>query len=302
MARHTRLCRNHSQNPAESCKRTIAFFGRQANKTYTGVKSRHLYEFIRYIKIRHNQTFGGSLSASTINKIIQSVNTFVGYLNQTNRYTLDFLSKYMENDIDERIILTIEEIKELYEATYTTGRENAAAMGQRDRVIIAIFYGCGLRKGEGNQLNINDIDILKRLVFVRKAKGNKQRYVPIATKHIEDIREYIEEGRYWFLQNNFSTTTVKRGIKKTNTDDEAFFLNQKGKRMQDFCYRLRILKKRTSVEKQFSTHSLRHSIATHLLQSGMKIEDIARFLGHSSLESTQIYAHIVNEQTLIKAK
>ncbi|WP_315814173.1 tyrosine-type recombinase/integrase [Paraflavitalea speifideaquila] len=103
-------------------------------------------------------------------------------------------------------------------------------MGQRDRAIIAVFYGCGLRKMEGTMLNLTDIDLQKRLLFVRKGKGNKQRYVPIAARHAEDIRRYLE-----------------------------------------------------GIEKQFGLHTLRHSIATHLSLSGIPIEEIARFLGHSSL-------------------
>lgn len=265
----------------------------------TQVKSRHVSDFIKHVKIRHNQTYGGALSASTINKAIQSINTFVRYVNQTGKHILDFTAKQIENTINERTILTTKEIKEIYEATFTPHRNNTIAMGQRDRAIIAIFYGCGLRKDEGARLNIFDIDTYKALVFVRKGKGNKQRYVPIANKHLQDIKDYLEEGRNWFLEDHDQTAyhlrTGKAFPKKQNTDDEAFFLNKQGKRMYNYDFRFKYLKEKTAIEKQFSTHILRHSIATHLLQSGMPIEEIAKFLGHSSLESTQIYTHIVNK-------
>ena len=65
--------------------------------------------------------------------------------------------------------------------------------------------------------------------------------------------------------------------------------------MQSFYSRFIYLKEKSGIENEFSTHSLRHSIATHLLQSGMPIEEIAKFLGHATLESTQIYTHIVNQ-------
>lgn len=65
--------------------------------------------------------------------------------------------------------------------------------------------------------------------------------------------------------------------------------------MTDFYKRLDYLKEKAGIEKRFGLHSLRHSIATHLLQSGMLIEEIARFLGHGSLDSTQIYTHITND-------
>lgn len=166
-------------------------------------------------------------------------------------------------------------------------------MGQRDRAILAIFYGCGLRKSEGSALNITDINLEKRLLFVRKGKGNKQRYVPIANKAAADIRAYLEKGRYWFLEYQYRGIKGRQYVNKTNADSSAaLFLGITGKRMLTFYKRFEYLQKE-GVVRPFSTHTLRHSIATHLLQSGMDIEEIAKFLGHSSLESTQLYTHII---------
>lgn len=259
----------------------------------TQVKTRHVSDFIKYLKYRPNLQRGGALSASHVNKTIQAVNTFARYLNKTGKHVLDITIRRMPNDVDERTVLTIAEIKSLYEATFLPTRLNTLAHGQRDRAMIAIFYSCGLRKEEGTRLNVSDIDLVKRTVFVKKGKGNKQRYVPIAAKAAQDIQAYLEEGRNWFLLDNRSAWHTRKGWKKQDTDDEAFFINHCGQRMRFFYHRLKQLKQRTDIEKDFSTHNLRHSIATHLLQGGMKIEEIAKFLGHSSLESTQIYTHIV---------
>jgi len=289
----------------------------------TQVKPRHISAFASYLKQRPAyrqgcsvplagttermregckrslQCGGGALSSSSINKTLQAVTTFARYLNQTGKHILDATPRRAVNDVDERTILTQEEIKELYESTFLHHRHNTVAMGQRDRAIIAIFYGCGLRKNEGSKLNISDIDLVRKLVFVRKGKGNKQRYVPIAEKHAEDLKAYLEEGRNWFLEDHaecgFYYRRGEQRPKKQNTDREAFFLGVSGKRMQSFYQRFEFMKERAGIEKNFSTHHLRHSIATHLLQSGMPLEEIARFLGHSSLESTQIYTHIVNQ-------
>jgi integrase/recombinase XerD len=258
------------------------------------VTAQRTYNFLHYIKHRKSHITGTGLSTHSINKIINSVNAFAKYINVTGKHTLDITPKYVELNSIERSILSKEEIKQLYEASFTPHRQNSSAIGQRDRAIIAIFYGCGLRKDEGVRLNIMDIDTYKGLVFVRKAKGNKQRYVPIAPKHLDDIKDYLEHGRNWFLMDNRNQWHVRHRTKKQHTDDESFFINIEGKRMKDFCYRFKYLKEEAGIDKDFSTHTLRHSIATHLLQSGMKIEDIAKFLGHGSLESTQIYTHIVN--------
>lgn len=272
----------------------------------TQVKSRHISEFANYLKGRSNLKYGGGLGASTINKTLQAVTIFARYLNQTGKHILDATPRRAVNDVDERTILTKEEVKQLYESTFLHHRENTIAMGQRDRAIIAIFYGCGLRKDEGSKLNITDIDLVRKLVFVRKGKGNKQRYVPIANKHAEDIKAYLEEGRNWFLEDHAQKYyyTKPRLKSSRNTSPEgggregvsgAFFINQQGQRMNAFYKRIEYMREKSGIEKHFSTHNLRHSIATHLLQSGMSIEDIAKFLGHSSLESTQIYTHIVNQ-------
>ncbi len=166
----------------------------------TTVESRHINDFIQHIKRRTNRRSKGTAlsSSSSINKIINAVNVFARFLNSTGKYFLELSTHRAEDDIGDRIILSIEEVKQFYEATFLPHRENSIAIGQRDRAIIAIFYGCGLRRSEGKNLNITDIDLQKRLLFVRKGKGNKQRYVPVAAKHLQDIKDYLQEGREWF--------------------------------------------------------------------------------------------------------
>lgn len=260
------------------------------------VTSRHMEDFIRYIRHRENQTRPGALSSSSINMIIKAVNSFGRYLNSTGKYVWDITSGSLEEaDVSNTVVLSIQEIKLLYEATFEPHREGGSAMGQRDRAMIAIFYGCGLRRMEGILLNCSDIDLNKRLLFVRKGKGNKQRYVPIASKHVEDIRAYLEEGRDWFLHEHYARDYTNKFPQKKKEDEGAFFIGQNGSRMKSFYQRLHYLTDKAGLEKSFGLHTLRHSIATHLLLGGMSLEDIARFLGHSSLESTQIYTHLAHE-------
>ena len=270
-------------------------------QSITAIESSHISDFINYIKRRTNRrTKGTALSSSSINKIINAVNVFIKFLNSTGKFIVESTAERAEDNISERIILSIAEVKQLYEATFLPQRTNSIAIGQRDRAIIAIFYGCGLRRSEGKQLNITDIDLQKRLLFVRKGKGNKQRYVPIAAKHLQDIKDYLREGREWFLYNHADSyhhaANGKPYEKKEAADSTAFFISQFGNRMNEFYQRLEQMKQRAEINKNVTLHGLRHSIATHLLKSGMDIEEIAKFLGHSSLASTQIYTHIVNEE------
>jgi integrase/recombinase XerD len=265
------------------------------------VKASDMADFIQHIKQRKNKTTGGGLSSSMINGIINAVNAFVKFLNSTGNYFLDVIAHREETSATVKNILTIAEVMKLYEASFLPYEWNNAAMGQRDRAIIALYYGCGLRRSEGVQLNITDIDLQRRLLFVRKAKGNKQRYVPIATKHLQDIADYIKEGREWFLYHHatnaewHSKRNGKPLEKKSATVGDAFLVTHWGERFMQPEWRLKYLQSKAAIEKPITLHGLRHSIATHLLQSGMELEEIAKFLGHASLASTQIYTHIVNE-------
>lgn len=237
----------------------------------------HLQAFVSFISNRTNKTYGGALSASHINKSIQGIHRFLSYLNQTDRHEIDCNLKRLEEDTEERIILSSIEIQALYKASY----EQPAAHGQRSRAMIAVFYGCGLRRSEGIGLDFRDIDLQKCTVMVAKGKGNKQRYVPIAGRHVKDLEAYINEGRKELQQHTICA---------------ALFLNKDGNRMRDFYGMLKWLRTNAGIEKRFGLHALRHSIATHLLASGMEMEEIARFLGHSSLASTQVYTHIVKKR------
>ena len=136
-------------------------------------------------------------------------------------------------------------------------------------------------------MNQNDILLEKELVYVRKGKGYKERYVPLTGKNKEDIENYLNYSRPYLLNDKKPACPVGR--------ETALLLNVNGKRLKTVFERIQKLKAEARINKPIGSHTLRHSIATHLLQSGMKLEHIQRFLGHSSLESTQIYTHLQAE-------
>jgi len=253
----------------------------------TEITAESINDFFFYWKNRKNKTRGGGLSKNHINKGITVIKLFLKFLKKTKNHTV-YVKLERESQISKTPnILTLKEIHQLYEATYqSTKQGNTKAFGQRDRAMIAIYYGCGLRKNEGINLTINDILIEKKMILVRKGKGNKERFVPLTDNSLNDIEEYLNSGRNWFLEKR------QKSEKKEST---YFFINIFGQPMQSFTARLQHLKDEARITKGASLHTLRHSIATHLLQSGMEIEQIQKFLGHASLESTQIYTHIINE-------
>jgi len=230
-------------------------------RSITDLKESHKEEYERYLKSRKNETRGGGLNSHSINKHYVAVNNFMSYLYAHNRGLNVLHFKRLEAISNPRV-LTKKEIKDLYEVSYEHERTGSYYRGQRDRAMLAVYYGCGLRLSEGVKLDLSDVDFTNQILKVRNGKNNKSREVPIAVNCLEDLRKYIEESRDWY---HYTHSTNHPEQQKQEIDKEALFLNCYGKRIsKSSVYQtLRKLKKRTLIEKGFSTHSLRHSIATH---------------------------------------
>jgi integrase/recombinase XerD len=234
-----------------------------------------LQGYFLYLKERPRQTRTGALSNNYLLKHLQALKRLSDYLRNTEQesFDADIVITGDKRKIPE--ILSRAEIKQLYEVT------EDSPMGLRDRAMLAVYYGCGLRRNEGISLDMGDILTVKNLLYVRKGKNYKERYVPMTAEVKEDIESYLLYGRPFLVKAEY---------------EEAFFLTERGERPegQSLHLRLKQLAEKAEIDKVVSLHKLRHTIATHLLESGMSLENIALFLGHESLESTQIYTHILN--------
>ena len=241
------------------------------------------------LKTRGNERQGGGLSNAYLNKHLQAFYKFTEYLRQSGRMTLPMLTiDWESNDITEIETLTQEEIKLLYKSTYGYNENTKLEpFNARDRAILTVFYGCGLRRNEGYHLSLSDIYWDKGILHVKKGKGYKERFVPLNKTNLKYLEQYVYDWRPIII--------------KDKTED-ALFISQKGRRMesQSMAIRLKLLQQRTNdirlQQKNIRLHVLRHSIATHLLGNGMSLEKISKFLGHSSLESTQIYTHLLEQE------
>jgi integrase/recombinase XerD len=247
-------------------------------------RNSHVNQYLEYLQHRPNCMNGGSLSASYINKHITALRLLSKYLQITGKAGFTIKPELFKTT-ETATYLSKMEIKALYKAA----ADETNLYNQRDTAMLSLFYGCGLRASEGEALNISDMLFEKNLVYVRKGKNYRERYVPISKQVKTDLKNYITDQRNDLLQGN-----------KTN----ALLLGRRGIRwsVHGMYGRLQLLKNQTNNEelkqKSFGMHILRHSIATHLLQSGMKLEYISRFLGHKSLETTQKYTHLANESEL----
>ena len=253
------------------------------------ITTQHTENFIRYNSTRANRRRGGGLSAGHINKYIDTINKFNVYLKNTGEQIIPInVQRLEEQAIKPRLILTPEEIKQLYAAT------DESPFGIRDRAMLSVYYGCGLRKTEGVELDLSDVLSERQILYIRKTKNSYERYVPITTTCLKHIEQYIYNSRPLFLADQ-SPLSTRRGV--GGEAETALFISERGTRIskQIFYLRLKVLCKTAGIDKEIGVHNLRHSIATHLMQQGMELENIGLFLGHRCLDSTQLYTHLINE-------
>lgn len=221
---------------------------------------------------RPNERRGGGLSPAHLNKIAGALQRFQRYLIETNQgsiYTKIKRYKPLQKPLE---ILSVEQIKALYDACDTT------LLGARHRVMLGLCYGCGLRCGEACALTIDNIWWERSLLQITQSKTGKSRLVPITPSVWNDLSDYIQSIRPQFLgaQNHAHVLLTVRG----GPTNHAVLYNSFKGLLKQLDLPLRGL------------HILRHSIASHLAANGMASHQIARFLGHQTLDSTQIYTHL----------
>ena len=174
--------------------------------------------------------------------------------------------------------LSLEEIEKLISAT-----DENTDLAKRNRCMIEVLYGCGLRVSELTELQISNINFKENYLKIQ-GKGDKVRFVPLADYTADFIKNYI---------NNIRS---KQKINPKHSD--ILFLNSRGaqiSRQMVFLIIKEIVRK-AGIQKNISPHTFRHSFATHLLQNGADLRFIQEMLGHSSITTTEIYTHLNTEE------
>lgn len=248
------------------------------NKPLKQITKDDLDDFIEHLQHTKSERTFKNRSHSHINGYIVSIKRFSKFLFQTQNIDLNTEHLiYLKVDTPEKSVLTIDQIKQLFAVCDNT------KLGYRDKAMLSLYYSCGLRRSEALHVEIKDIDFQNNILFVRKGKGGKQRYVPFTDNTHQYLRDYINIGR--------------RRLNRKNKFRNTLLISFRGEKVKAQALQLRLntLCKRAGIYQKVGLHTLRHSIATHFLQLNMSIYDISEFLGHSSLESTQIYTHIVDK-------
>jgi len=202
-----------------------------------------------------------NLSASYQNQVINAIKLF--YRNRFNRaMEVDFIQRPRR---EKRLpnVLSKNEVKSILEAPTNL----------KHRAMLSLIYACGLRRSELLNLTLKDILSDRNLLFIRQSKGKKDRVVPISIKLIEILRDYYKafKPKTWLFEG-------QEVGKKYSDRSIQLVLNQ--------------AVEKAKIVKPVSLHWLRHSYATHLLESGTDLRYIQELLGHSSSRTTEIYTHV----------
>ncbi|MGN6181257.1 MAG: site-specific tyrosine recombinase XerD [Mucilaginibacter sp.] len=154
--------------------------------------------------------------------------------------------------------------------------------GQRNKAILEVLYGCGLRVSELTELKLSNLYLDIEFIKVT-GKGSKERLVPIGSEAVKALKIWIEQVRVH--------TPIKKG------EEDMVFLNQRGSRLSRVYIFMLIkqLAETIGLKKTISPHTFRHSFATHLVEGGADLRAVQEMLGHESITTTEIYTHLDRE-------
>ena len=216
------------------------------------------------------------IAARSQARIISGIKSFFRFLKMEGRITTDpttlLPAPRMGRHLPE--VLTVAEIDAMISCI-----DLSHPQGQRNRAILEVLYGCGLRVSELVDLRLSQIFMEDEYIVVI-GKGDKQRLVPISQEALRQVQLYLEQTR--------AEQKAQRG------SEDILFLNRRGGKLTRVMifHIVKELAQLAGIRKTVSPHTLRHSFATHLLEGGANLRAIQQMLGHESIATTQIYVHI----------
>lgn len=219
------------------------------------------------------------VAPASIRRKISALRTYFGFLQAEGVADSD-PSELLDGPKARRrlpVVLTAGEVSRLVEAP-----EGSERLAVRDRAILEMLYGTGVRISELVTLNVRDVDLTEQLVLV-KGKGSKERIVPFGSMALRAVTSYLHVSRPQLVRG-------KRGFEAGG----ALFLNRLGRRLtrKGVWEIVRRYVALAGIDKRVTPHTLRHTFATHLLEGGADIAAVQEMLGHADISTTQIYTHL----------
>ena len=231
--------------------------------------------FLRYTILKQTEVLDANIIAAFNYEFIVEPNKSISYQNQC----INGIKKYLlYKNIDVETLNIIRPRKEKKLPIVLSTHEVKYLLGTikniKHKTLLSLIYSSGLRIGEALNLRINDIDSTRMLIFIRSAKGKKDRYSILSEKILDLLRVYY-------------ATYKPKDYLFEGQDGGKYTSTSAGKVLKKAC-------KYANIKKSVTLHSLRHSFATHLLENGTDLRYIQELLGHSSPKTTMIYTHVSN--------
>ncbi|HUU46107.1 MAG TPA: site-specific tyrosine recombinase XerD [Acidobacteriota bacterium] len=266
------LVRGRTANTLQAYRRDLArydhFCGTRHIRHPRDIDARLVGEFLGHL------TTAG-LSPASMARSLSSVKSFHRYLLQNEICPHNPARSLRTPRIPRRLpdILSVRQMRKLLAAPPEDDPN-----GIRDRAILAVLYGCGLRVSEAAHLSLDEVDFESQFVRIR-GKGNKERLVPFGRMTHDALTVYLDGPRF----------TGRRG-----SECDRVFLSRRGEGLTRMGMWLVVRKAATRVDLtgRVTPHTFRHSFATHLIEAGADLRSVQMMLGHASVSTTQIYTHL----------
>lgn len=265
--------RQLSENTIASYKRDLTDYIECIEKS--GIDSIEAVDRSMILQFLHHLKELGKSSRTTA-RHISSIRSFHQFLLREKVTTEDPTVHLEMPKLDQKLpnVLSVEEIDKLISQP-----DINKPQGRRDRALLEMLYGTGMRVSELINLNIEDVHL--SMGFVRVfGKGRKERIIPLGGSAIKACSSYVNEVR---------PQLIAKG-----KESDAYFVNMRGTRLtRQGCWK--ILKghaAQAGIQKELTPHILRHSFATHLIENGADIRAVQEMLGHADISTTQIYTHV----------
>jgi len=272
--------KRYSGSVAKQAKRVLPRFFRflRARKVrdLRGVSEADVVAFAR--QLQRDKTPGGTpLAAETQRAYLMHVRRLFAFLERRGAILQDPALDLVMPRVEKlpRVVLTEAQARDLVAAPSA-----ATATGKRNRAILELLYGTGIRVTECARLETRDVDLAKGTLFIRQGKGKKDRVVPVLGCGAAALDVYLREAR--------------PGLVRDTTQQTVFLSKTSGRALSPDAIELlvRDSAKAAGIPVRVSPHTLRHSFATHLIQGGADVRHVQELLGHASLSSTAIYTRV----------
>jgi len=229
-----------------------------------------------------NQLRERGYASSTIARKVAALKSFFHFLKTEGLISEAPTSSLDSPKVKKRLPRTLsgEDIERLL----TAPTRKVGPKSQRDTALLELLYATGVRVTELVTLGLDDVNLVAGIVRVRHGKGNKERIVPIHERALAALKDYIERGR--------------PSLARPEVDTRALFLNHRGQQLtrQGTWLIIKEYAQAAGIQGVVTPHMLRHSFATHMLESQKAtLADVQHFLGHANISTTQIYTQVTAE-------